>query len=136
GAYPHNTWEDDTAGDVSGAITLSPVRIPDADVVADMVLVPATDDLPMGLENSHTAPRHHRRVPAFYLDPTEFTVEKAFEKRPKPENWTNPDDFPITDISWDEAVAYAESVGKRLMEEAEYEAAATAGGRLSFPWGE
>src|SRR5262249_42227907 len=28
GAYPHNTWEDDTAGDVSGAITLSPVRIP------------------------------------------------------------------------------------------------------------
>ena len=36
---------------------------------------------------------------------------------------------------WDRAIVYAESVGKRLPDEYEYESAATANGRLKFPWG-
>lgn len=46
-----------------------------------------------------------------------------------------PDDHAISFVSWDLAVIYAESIGKRLPDEVEYEFAATAGGRFKFPWG-
>jgi formylglycine-generating enzyme required for sulfatase activity len=35
----------------------------------------------------------------------------------------------MTHVNWDDAVAYAESIGKRLPDETEYEYAATKGGR-------
>src|SRR5262249_37436533 len=47
-----------------------------------------------------------------------------------------PDDFPVTQISHDMATNYAEMLGKRLMHEAEYEVAATRGGRSRFPSGD
>jgi formylglycine-generating enzyme required for sulfatase activity len=77
-------------------------------------------------------------VPAFFLDTTEVTVEAFhrnqdnrafFEKDPKRL------DHAVTGVTWDQAVSYAERVGKRLPDEAEYEYAATEGGRRRFPWG-
>jgi formylglycine-generating enzyme required for sulfatase activity len=41
----------------------------------------------------------------------------------------------VYNITYNEAVAYAEAVGKRLPDEFEFEFAATGGGQLRFPWG-
>jgi formylglycine-generating enzyme required for sulfatase activity len=46
------------------------------------------------------------------------------------------DDDAMSFVSWDEAVSYAESAGKRLPDEIEYEFAATQGGIRRFPWGD
>src|SRR5206468_3757283 len=82
---------------------------------------------------------HRRRVPAFYLDPTEVTVRdycRVTQGFRYPEGAPMPPDHPVTFVSWLDAVSYAEEVGKRLPDEAEYDLAATAGGRRRFPWGD
>jgi formylglycine-generating enzyme len=43
--------------------------------------------------------------------------------------------LPVTLITWHAAVAYCESVGKRLPAEAEWEFAAGRGATIEFPWG-
>ncbi len=41
-----------------------------------------------------------------------------------------------TAVTWHQAIAYAEKMGKRLPDETEYEYAATACGKQRFPWGD
>lgn len=94
----------------------------------------------MGSEDAKLlAPRHLRKVAAFYLDTTEVTVgayrkgEAALPGEMAKLKVT--DDHAIASVSFDAATAYAESIGKRLPEEAEYEIAATNGGTSQYPWG-
>lgn len=110
-----------------------------------MVLIPA-GEFSMG---SHAGERDERPVhtvylDAFYIDPYEVTVGeyKRFledtNHRPLPSSVsrTSPtDQHPVVEVSWHDAMAYAQWAGKRLPTEAEWEKAAR-GGLIGqdYPW--
>lgn len=99
---------------------------------------------------SHQDDRPVRKISidAFYLDESEVTNAKyaAFAKAHKhrvPYHWRKgqfpegKEQHPVSNVSWDDAVAYCSAQGKRLPTEAEWERAARglAEGRM-FPWGD
>jgi len=91
-------------------------------------------------------PAHPVIVKSFYLDIYEVTCEdyKRFldkTSRPAPTTWTNGSyapgtaKHPVIGVTWDDAEAYAKSVGKRLPLEEEWEFAARGPNNLLYPWG-
>lgn len=90
-------------------------------------------------------PAHTVSVKSFYIDIYEVTCEdyKRFldkTERPAPPTWTNgayppgTGKHPVTGVTWDDADAYARSVGKRLPLEEEWEFAARGPSGLLYPW--
>jgi formylglycine-generating enzyme required for sulfatase activity len=87
-----------------------------------------------------------RQIDPFYLDPTEVTVGAykkvwlgALPPRMHGGSLQSPpdfDDYALHSVTFFEALHYAESVGKRLPTQFEYEFAATKGGTQRFPWGD
>jgi serine/threonine-protein kinase len=135
GVYRHIHW----SNPAPGVVELDPITIlPSDGVVADMAQFAGDDKFPMGDPVASDLPVHYRSIRGFMLDKTEVTFGKAksvsasfFE-----EFKDLPDDAPFTNLTFHRALQFAESIGKRLPDEAEYEFAATNGGTTKFPGGD
>lgn len=95
-------------------------------------------------------PEHEETVNAFYIDRNEVTVEdyykfiKASGNAP-PKTWSpawregrfTPEEakLPVTSVNWFDAGKYAQSMGKRLPTEVEWEYAARGTDKRLYPWG-
>jgi formylglycine-generating enzyme required for sulfatase activity len=121
-----------------GSVALSLIKIPRDGVTEGMAFYQGRE-FTVGREDVPTSPPWPVDVRDFYLDRTEVTVADYRARTgglPHDMLRDSPDDAPVAYVSYDAAVQYAEGVGKRLMDEVEYEFAATNRGETRFPWGD
>lgn len=101
----------------------------------DMALVPAGEFV-MGMGGSSNKTPHTVMLGAFYIDKHEVT-QQAFEKiRGANPSKLQGSDLPAEQVTWYEANAYCNKLGKRLPTEAEWEKAARGGTTTRYYWGD
>jgi eukaryotic-like serine/threonine-protein kinase len=129
------------------SIETSPTVPPVPIAPEGMVVIPG-GDFTLGRDDGGPDERPARvvNVKAFFMDLTEVTNEQYQKfldetKYPAPPSWVNghfPDGaekFPVANVTWEDAMAYSKSVGKRLPTEEEWEFAARGTDGRLFPWG-
>lgn len=102
-----------------------------------MVLIPAGEFL-FGEDSQSPDERPRRQVfvEAFYIDKYEVTnvqFKAVFAAHTYEEGFDN---WPVTNVTWEQATAYATATGKRLPSEIEWEKAARGADGREYPWGE
>src|SRR5262249_32538268 len=118
GGYPHTQWT--LVPD--GTLVLPSIKIPTGRAVLEgMAECSGAEDFEMGDVRFEELPPHHRRVAGFFIDSTEVTIEMHHEHsglRPAGLAEANlSDKHPMRLIMFDQALAFAESIGKRLPDE-------------------
>jgi formylglycine-generating enzyme required for sulfatase activity len=123
---------------------------------AEMIFIPA-GEFSMGTDGGYAdeKPEHSVFVDGFYLYKYEVTVSqyKKFLQDPQgkwhepdqpvgnympTDYFTNPkyDNYPVVNVSWEDAEAYCKWADNRLPKEAEWEKSARGTDRRIYPWGE
>lgn len=115
----------------------------------DMVLIPA-GEFTMGAETDPhrlklAEPAHKVDLPAYEIDVYEvtngdfarFQIESDYEAQG---DWRahytiGREDYPVANVTFEDAKAYCEYAGERLPTEAEWEKAARGNEELRYPWG-
>lgn len=105
---------------------------------SNMVRIPAGSFM-MGSKKNTRGGRfiHKVTLDAFYIDRTEVTqeaYEKVMGKNPSANKGCAT--CPVERVTWKEAAAYCEKIGKRLPTEAEWEYAGRAGTTTLYYWGD
>ncbi len=111
----------------------------------DMVEIPAGEFIMGNDKKGLAAPAHKVDLPAYKIDVFEvtygqwldFTTESDYVTE---SNWRQfytigKEDFPVANVTLDDAKAYAKWAGKRLPTEAEWEKAARGTDGFDYPWG-
>lgn len=130
--------------------TATPTQASPAKVEAPMIAIPA-GEFTMGSDVEDERPAHVVFVEAFEIDVFEVTneefarfveetgyvtdAEKAGDSMPWRAYAEDKPQHPVVKVSWNDAKAYCEWVGKRLPTEAEWEKAARGTDARTYPWG-
>jgi formylglycine-generating enzyme required for sulfatase activity len=127
----------------------TPTQVSPTEVEAPMMAIPA-GEFTMGYdEDPHqlklARPAHTVDLPEYEIDVYEvtngefakFQVESDYRAEGDWRKSYSVDnmDFPVANVTWDDAKAYCEWAGKRLPTEAEWEKAARGTEGLKYPWG-
>jgi formylglycine-generating enzyme required for sulfatase activity len=121
--------------------------------VTDIMIEIPAGSFTMGSDqgDAEDSPAQEIELPAYEIDKFEVTNADfkvfsdqtgyvTYAEQQGLSNWrtewsTGKDNHPVVMVTWDDAVAYCEWLGKRLPTEAEWEKAARGEDERSFPWG-
>ena len=112
---------------------------------AEMVYVPAGEFVMgskdgVGADDEH--PQHTVDLDAYWIYKNDVTVaqyrkfcDATGRQMPQAPAWVWKDDYPIVNVSWEDARAYCEWAGAALPTEAQWEKAARGTDGRAYPWG-